>query len=233
MQVFIVHAHHEPQSFCSALRDVGVEVLSAAGHEVRQSDLYQMGFKAVADGTDFVQRANPSYLKYQAEQRGASETNGFAGDIVAEQKKLLWADHVIFIFPLWWFGLPAILKGWFDRVLSVGFAYGGGRWFDTGPLKGRRALLTITTGGLSDRFREDGLFGDFNTILHPVRVGTLNFVGIETLAPFVAWGAASVSPAQRGAYLEDYRHRLVGLAGEPAEKFRSLADFPDPRSRDH
>ena len=147
MHVFIVHAHHEPQSFCSALRDVGVEVLSAAGHEVRQSDLYQMGFKAVADGTDFVQRANPSYLKYQAEQRSASETNGFAVDIVAEQKKLLWADHVIFIFPLWWFGLPAILKGWFDRVLSVGFAYGGGRWFDTGPLKGRRALLTITTGG--------------------------------------------------------------------------------------
>lgn len=233
MKTFIVYAHHEPKSFAGALRDTAIDALSAAGHQVVVSDLYAMRFKAVADGTDFLARADLTYLKYQAEQRHAAATEGFAHDIKAEQDKLHWCDHLILIFPLYWQGLPAILKGWIDRVLAVGFAYGGGRWFDSGPLRGRKALIAMTTGGLPDRFRADGLFGDIDWILHPLRVGTLNFVGIDTLTPFIAWGAASVDSSQRQGYLIDWRDRLRHLDHEPVQPFRHLADYPVPRSRDH
>jgi NAD(P)H dehydrogenase (quinone) len=233
VRVLVVHAHPEPRSFCSALKDLALEALPAAGHEVALSDLYAMGWKAVADAADFSERADPAFLKYQAEQRRAAETGGFSADIAAEMEKLRRADGVILNFPMWWFGLPAILKGWIDRVLAVGFAYGGGRWFDTGPLRGRRAMVAMTTGGLPDRFSDGGLFGPIATVLHPLRVGTLNFVGLDTVEPFIAWGAAQVSPERRAAYLAAYRERLLGFETAPLEPFRRLADYPSPAPRDH
>ena len=232
MNILVVFAHPEPRSFCGALRDATVTTLARAGHGLRQSDLYAERFKAVADRDDFT-KTNPDFFKYQAEQSRASEQAGFAPDIVAEQSKLAWAELVVFHFPLWWFGLPAILKGWFDRVFALGFAYGGGRWFDHGVFRGKRAVIVMTTGGREDRFREQGLFGPIDWILHSLRVGTLNFCGFDTLEPFVAWGAANVSDAERSAYLAAWRARLGGIVSETPQPFRRLADFPSPVMRDH
>src|SRR5690606_23333267 len=107
----------------AALRDFGVETLQAAGHAVRQSDLYAMRWKAVADGGDFTDTDPQARLVYaDASLRGF--TNGTqAPDVAAEQEKLKWADVILIQFPLWWFSAPAILKGWFDRVLAAGWAY--------------------------------------------------------------------------------------------------------------
>jgi len=233
VRVLIVHAHPEPRSFCAALKDAAIETLRENGDEVLVSDLYAMRWKAVADAADFESRADPGFLKIQAEQRHAHETRSFSPDIEAEMEKLLWAEALILNFPMWWQGLPAILKGWIDRVFALGFSYGGGRWFDTAPLRGRRAMLTLTCGGLADRFTDEALFGDIERILHPLRVGTLNFVGLDTVEPFVAWAAASVSAERRDQYLGEYRERLRGLASAPLQPFRELAAYPDPLSRDH
>ena len=232
MRVLVVFAHPEPKSFCGALRDATREVLEHRGHALRESDLYAQRFKAVADREDFAE-PDPHFFKVQAEQRRASERGGYAPDIENEQAKLAWAELLVLHFPLWWFGMPAILKGWFDRVLGVGFAYGGGRWFDEGVFQGKRAVVVLTTGGRPDRFCEGGLFGPIDAILHPLRVGTLNFCGFDTLPPFVAWGAASVSPAERAAYLAGWRARLASIERESPEPFRHLADFPSPAMRDH
>ena len=84
MNVLIVHAHPEPQSFNTALRDHSVKILAELGHTVEVSDLYAMGFNPVSGPDDFTDRANPDYLVYALEQRHGHETGTLAPDIAAE-----------------------------------------------------------------------------------------------------------------------------------------------------
>jgi NAD(P)H dehydrogenase (quinone) len=147
MNVLIVHAHEEPKSFNGAMRETAVRVLQETGHTVTVSDLYAMQFNPVGGKHDFTSLAEPAFFKYGVEQTKATEAKTFASDVVAEQEKLFWADFLIFQFPLWWFGLPAILKGWVDRVFAAGLTYGGGRWYSNGVFGGKRAMLSLTTGG--------------------------------------------------------------------------------------
>jgi NAD(P)H dehydrogenase (quinone) len=60
------------------------------------------------------------------------------------------ADLLILQFPIWWFGMPAILKGWADWVLARGFAYVAGRKYDTGMFRGKTAMVAATTGTSAD-----------------------------------------------------------------------------------
>ena len=123
-KVLIVHAHPEPTSLTRRLVEVGVQTLQQQGHEVLLSDLYGMHWKAVFDEHDFPSRADPQRLSFIKES-GHSYSNGRqATDIASEQRNLLATDAVIFQFPLWWFGMPAILKGWVDRLFAYGLAYG-------------------------------------------------------------------------------------------------------------
>jgi NAD(P)H dehydrogenase (quinone) len=71
MNVLIVYAHPEPASFNGSLKDLAVEVLTGAGHEVRVSDLYAMEFNPAAGRHDFLEVANPSYFRLQNEQKHA------------------------------------------------------------------------------------------------------------------------------------------------------------------
>ena len=127
MRVLIVHAHHEPTSFNSSMTREGVVALTEAGHEAIVSDLYAMEFDPVSDRRNFLTVADPNRLRQQTEEAHASAGNGYVPDLQAEMDKLLWCDVLIFQFPIWWLGLPAILKGWVDRVFAVDHAYGGGR----------------------------------------------------------------------------------------------------------
>ena len=234
MKVLIVYAHHEPRSFNGALKDTAVTTLGASGHEMIVSDLYAAGFEAAATRGDFLGTADPGYFKYQTEQRAAwanGRGDGFAPDITEEQRRLVWCDLVILQFPLWWFSVPAVLKGWIDRVLAVGFAYGGGRWFETAPLAGRKALLSVTMGAKADRWGPDALFGDIEWILHPLRVGTLNFCGFEVLRHHVVHGPAAMTEAERKAVLMKWEERLKGLFDEVPLPFRRASDFADPSHR--
>jgi len=154
MNVFFVHAHHESKSFNRAMTRVAVETLESDGHEVVVSDLYAMKFDPISDRRNFVEAKEPDYLKQQVEERHASATGGFAPDVLSELEKLERCDALIFQFPLWWFGLPAILKGWVDRVFAMGRVYGNGKWFDRGVFAGKRAMLSLTTGGGATMFGE-------------------------------------------------------------------------------
>ena len=120
MNVLIVFAHNEPRSFNAAMKDLSVGTLEAAGHAVQVSDLYAMGFNPVASAADFSERANPDYLVYALEQRHAYGKGALAPDIAAEVDKVKWADLIIFNFPIYWYGMPAIMKGWIDRVFISG-----------------------------------------------------------------------------------------------------------------
>ncbi|RYE81878.1 MAG: flavodoxin family protein, partial [Hyphomicrobiales bacterium] len=126
MKVLLVFAHPERRSLNGALRDVAVAELAAQGHEVRVSDLYAEGWKSEVDRADF-----PSWPDGERFAAGAASKQAFGegtltADVRAEIEKLLWADTLILQFPLWWYTMPAILKGWVDRVFAYGFAYGVG-----------------------------------------------------------------------------------------------------------
>lgn len=233
MNVLSVLAHPEPHSFNGALRDTALETLQTAGHRVEQSDLYAMRWQPVLGPPDFIGVPADGFFNAQQAQRAAVAAGAQAADIVAEQAKLQRADLVLLIFPLWWFGVPAILKGWIDRVFALDVAYGGGRWFDRGVYRGKRALICCTTGARADRFSDAGLFGPIEWVLHPLRVGTLNFCGFDTLEPFVAWAAGHRDDAGRRELLAHWAHRLAGIEREAPQPFRYLADFPSPAMRDH
>lgn len=227
-KILIVHAHHEPKSFSSALANQAREVLSAAGHEVNFSDLYEMRFDPVSDRRNFSTTLHPEYLKQQLEEKHASEHNGFADPIESEIQKLEAADALIFNFPLWWFGMPAILKGWIDRVFAMGRVYGGPKLYEGGIGSGKKpAMVIMTTGGGPDAYGGYGVNPALEDILVPIHHGVFWFNGFLPLEPFVAWSPVRVSDEQRTDYLDSLGKRLTGLFSEEPRQLPPLADFPN------
>ncbi len=232
MNILIVHAHPEPQSFNAAMTQTARSYLQDQGCAVQVSDLYTMGFDPVSDRRNFTCVHDPAYFKQQAEERHATEVDGFAPDVEAEIEKLEWCQALILQFPLWWFGLPAILKGWVDRVMVMGRIYGGGRWYDDGRFAGKRAMLALTTGGPESMYQPDGLNGDIHQILFPINHGILRFTGFDVLPPFIAWGPAHADDATRKQYLAAYRRRLVQWSQTEPIAYPSLRDY-DPVTYKH
>jgi NAD(P)H dehydrogenase (quinone) len=224
--VLIVYAHPEPRSFNGAMRDVAVATLREADCEVVLSDLYAMNFKATVGAEDFRgERSDPERLSIAREQTHAFETGTLAPDIVAEQEKLRRADLVIFQFPIWWFSMPAILKGWADRVFARGFAYTSGRKYDTGLLRGKTAMIAATTGTSADTYAPDGIDGDILNILWPIHNGLFRYCGFDVLEPFIAYMPGKVSAGERAITLESWRVCLRALDDAPRLFFHPLADY--------
>lgn len=227
MNVLIVHAHNEPQSFSTALYQLAEETLRGQGHEVKISDLYAMNWNPVASAADFGERANPDYLVYALEQREGAKAKTIAADIQGELDKLLWADLVIFNFPIYWFSAPAILKGWFDRVLVSGICYGGKRFYDQGGLAGKKALVSVTLGGRDHMFGEGAIHGPLEDMLRPILRGTLAYTGMSVLPPFVAWHVPYISTEARQDFLCQYQERLQHLEQDQPLEFVRLDQFDE------
>ncbi|WP_240740945.1 NAD(P)H-dependent oxidoreductase [Deinococcus sp. Arct2-2] len=112
----IVHAHPEPKSFCSAQMWEAARTLEAQGYTVEISDLYPVGWNPELGRNDF-EHELVGHFKPQIEQVEAVKHSTFTLDLTAEIEKVRRADLLVFSFPMWWFSLPALLKGWVDRVV--------------------------------------------------------------------------------------------------------------------
>jgi len=227
VRVFIVHAHPEPRSFNGALTVTAQETLERDGHEVRISDLYAMRWDPVSSRENFTVVKDPDYYRQQVEELNASELDGFVPVIQTEMDKLVWCDAIILRFPLWWFGMPAILKGWVDRVFAMGVVYGGGAWYDNGAFAGKRAMLSITTGGPESIYAKDGLNGDIHQILDPINRGILRFVGFDVLPPYIAYAPAHADDMTRRAYLDAWRERLLSIETTNPIRYTPLDRYDD------
>jgi NAD(P)H dehydrogenase (quinone) len=226
MRVFIVHAHPEPKSFNGAMTNAAQEALRAAGHSIVVSDLYAMSFNPVSGRHNFTVVRNPDYYRQQDEEALAATQDGFAPEIQAEMDKLFWCDALILQFPLWWFGLPAILKGWVDRVFaSGGRIYGGGKWYDRGVFSGKRAMCSVTIGGPPPIYSERGLNGPISTILYPINHGMLYFTGFTVIEPFVVHAPARLNAEERAAWLARHQERVLGLMTAPTIDYPKLSEF--------
>lgn len=226
-KILVVTAHPESRSLTSALTAFAVGHLRAAGHEVRVSDLYAMKWKAAVDADDFPEHPADGRLDVM----GASERATLAGrltpDVAAEQEKIRWSDAVVLQFPLWWFSMPAILKGWIDRVFSRGFAYGPAvppPYGGGAALAGRRALLSVTVGAREGAFSDRGVHGRLADVFHPIQHGVFWFTGMAPLEPFAVYGAGDLPQEAFAAACEAYGQRLDALFTDEPVPFRALAD---------
>jgi NAD(P)H dehydrogenase (quinone) len=109
MRVLVVHCHPLERSLASAARDRVLAGLGRAGHEVRLLDLYAEGFDPVFTAAERIGHLDPPWTKDAVVQRHAEQ--------------LAWCEAVVFVYPTWWSGQPAMLTGWFDRVLLHGMAW--------------------------------------------------------------------------------------------------------------
>src|SRR3954447_19161664 len=220
MKVLIVFAHPEPRSLNGSLRDVAVGELEAQGHQVRVSDLYAQGWTSEVGRADFPLLPQDARLAPAAASKQAFESGTLTADVKAEIEKLLWADVLILQFPLWWFSMPAILKGWVDRVFAYGFAYGVGehsdkRWGDRyseGRLAGKSAMLIVTAGGRQEHYSARGINGPIDDLLFPINHGILYYPGYDVLPPFVVYKADRLSEAEFERVAEQLRERMRALA---------------------
>lgn len=226
MNVLWISAHPDQRSLNAALRDEGLRALTEQGHEYQLSDLYAMHWNPVVGHEDYGH--DPADRLLVAGESAAALAEGrLSDDILAEQAKITWADAVVVQFPLWWYGMPAILKGWFDRVFVKGFAYGvadsSGKVlrYGEGNLAGKRALAVITVGGRESTFSPRGVNGDLEQVLFPLQHGTFWYAGLAPLPPLVFHSADRMREAEFATATKELRRRLETLDTAEPVPFRS------------
>jgi NAD(P)H dehydrogenase (quinone) len=238
MNVLIVYAHPEPNSLNGALKEFAVKRLQAAGHAVQVSDLYAMQWKAVLDENDSLDGRTGERFEPSRDSKRAFELGRQSEDIAREQDKLRWADAVVLQFPLWWFSLPAIMKGWVERVYAYGFAYGVGEhsdrhWGDRygeGTLAGKRAMLIVTAGGWESHYSPRGINGPINDILFPIQHGILYYPGFDVLPPYVIYRTGKMDAARFEQVRDKLGQRLDNLWNTAPIPFRkqNAGDYEVP-----
>lgn len=211
----IVHAHPEPGSFSTAQMTVAARTLRDAGYRVDVLDLYAEAWHPVLDRAEFAPVGGP--FKPQAEQRRAVADGTLDPAVEDHLDRLLAADLLVLSFPMWWFSLPAVLKGWVDRVFVMGAVFGGDHGlFGDAALAGKRAVLLVTTGGSAESFRPGGAFGPMDDFLFHIHRGMLEFVGYRVLDPVITYGPAHLTDGERAAALDAVRESVARIAADSA-----------------
>jgi len=215
-RALIILAHPEPTSFTANLARHGAEALRAHGHSVDLVDLYETKFDPVSDRRNFASVADPSRYDQQAEEKFASAEGSFAPELQAEMDRLASCDLLVLQFPIWWLGMPAIMKGWIDRVFAIGRTYGGGRWFDNGMMRGKHAMLAVTIGGTEEAYSPDGFYDSAERVLWPINHGILAFCGFDVVEPFLAFAPGRKAHEQRREMFSAYAERLLEIDSAPS-----------------
>jgi NAD(P)H dehydrogenase (quinone) len=160
MRVLVVYCHPRRDSFSGRVLDAVMEGMLAAGHQPEVADLYAEGFDPVFASGDYAQ----------------FEGGRLPAEILREQARIERNEALLLIFPIWWWSFPAMLKGWFDRVWSNGWAY----VFDNNPdgslLEPRPFGLIACAASSEDVYR---LRGYDEMLTRQVEIGVLGFCGVS------------------------------------------------------
>lgn len=164
-RILVILGHPSNDSFCAALASAYLDTARAAGHEVRELRLGQLAFDPIL-------------------REGYRQVQPLEADLLAAQEAISWARHLVFVYPIWWGGAPALLKGFVDRVFLPGYAfkYRPGKAFPAQLLAGRTAQLLVTMDTPPWYFR----WVYHMPGIHQLRKTTLEFCGIKpvTVASF-------------------------------------------------
>jgi NAD(P)H dehydrogenase (quinone) len=182
MRHLLVLAHPNPKSFSATVAQKVEEALRARGDTVTVRNLYDLKFDPVLSATDL----------------GAIYAGKLPDDIAREQRLVAEADNVIFVYPVWWTGMPAIMKGYVDRVFTYGFAYAVENGGIKPLLKGRRALLLSTQGTPNEIYDQGGMHQAMDLTTNR---GIFEFCGFEVAGHEYFGAVPSATDADRAQML--------------------------------
>jgi len=185
VKALVVYAHPNPKSFNAAILKSFTSGLSEAGHSYEVVDLYSEGFDPVLKGDDFA----------------AFESGMIPADIASYQEKISGADALVLICPVWWFSVPAMLKGWIDRVFSSGFAYSINPDGSIQGLLGRvkKTLMIQTCGGKKEAYET---YGFKDAVSKCVDDGVLRFCAMPQVEHVFLYDVIMATPEVREGYLQ-------------------------------
>ncbi len=192
MKALMIFAHPGENSFHHAIMQRAAAACERRGIAVTLRNLYQLNFQPV----------------FRAQDMQRIEAKQVSPDVAEEQQLVRECDLLVMSFPVWWWGPPAILKGWFDRVLTNGFAF---RYTEKGPvglLRGKQAALFTTTRESQQEMKADGY--DW-LITQQVAKGVLSFVGFD---PVIHKNFAEVpylSAAERERMLQEVEDTIASM----------------------
>ncbi|SDJ98982.1 NAD(P)H-dependent oxidoreductase [Aliiruegeria lutimaris] len=224
----VVSAHPEPDSFTAAWARASAEAAAGAG-DVATSDLYAMGFDPAERAELYRHEGRFDPLRVQ---EAAAAAGTLPPELAAEVAKIRAADLLILHFPIWWFGPPAMLKGWFDRALVHGALHAVERRFEDGPCAGKRALMCVSTGCRAEECGPDGREGDLRLLLWPL-AHALRYCGFTVLEPVCVHEvhgyheapARDAFAARIACVLEQQAAVIDGLASRPVWASNPSSDF--------
>lgn len=192
MKHLVIYSHPNPKSFNAAIKDVYLNTLIENQHQVRISDLYAINFNPVLLASDF-----------ESFHQGIVPE-----DIKIEQENIVWADLITFIFPIWWAGFGAMLKGYIDRVFSYKFAYEIVDNRPQGLLNGKKVFLITTTGGLKENY-EAGLAKGLDATIHKA---TFNFCNLDVVGHKYFFSVPFITKEERVAMLDEVKEVVNSIS---------------------
>ena len=183
MKHLIVYAHPNPRSFCKAVVDKVLNILEMKDEEAIMSNLYEIEFNPILGHRDFEAIAKGTALQ----------------DVEEAQRLVKWADQITFIYPIWWTGMPAIMKGYIDRVFTYGFAYKMTEHGAEGLLNGKKVMIINTMGTPNEYYDQSGMI---EAMKKTSDTGIFNFCGMEVSKHIFLGGIPSSSLEHRLEILE-------------------------------
>ena len=186
MKYLIVYAHPKPKSFNHAILETISEELKKKKKEFKVRDLYKIGFNPLLSTKDLSEIQNGAVPQ----------------DIKREQNYISKADTIIFVFPIWWSAMPAMLKGYIDRVFSFGFAYDETEDGITGLLKGKKVMIVNTTGASKEDYERMGGFKMMNMSMD---MAIFQFIGMEVIGHKYFSSVPYVSQQDRKKMLKELK----------------------------
>lgn len=220
-----IYAHPDPDSLSHSLYQHGIAHLEGSGARVTGVDLHAERWNPVLTNDDASAGIGETLSD---RQHHATLQHTLPSDVTRQQQLITESHTVIVQFPLWWYGMPAILKGWFDRVFTNGFAFGirdqhgKVRKYGDGGLAGRRLLPIVTAGDQDDALGPRGISGDIDDILWPLLHGAAHYTGMLPLRSHLISSANRVDNATHRQHINTLTARLDTLGTESPIRYRQL-----------
>jgi len=192
MKCLIIYAHPNPRSLNGQIKSVVTDFLNQLGNEVMIRDLYQMNFNPVLSLEDL----------------NGQKTAKVSNEVEQEQLYLKWADAIIFIYPIWWTGMPAILKGYIDRVFSYGFAYRYDKGVQKGLLTNKKTIVVNTHGKSTQEYHRLGMD---KALTLTSDVGIFSYCGLFIKEHFFFDRADKIEKSDFKSWIEAIKKALLNL----------------------
>ncbi|WP_446666264.1 NAD(P)H-dependent oxidoreductase [Flexivirga sp. B27] len=237
MKALLISAPPSAHSLTEDLTRTASDELCRQGHSTEVLNLNELQWDPVVRPTDY---GVCEFRRPVGDHAADAHADGTLAEVVREHQQLLEdADLLVLLFPLWWHGMPAIMKGWIDRIFTERFAYGlhdgsgNSRKYGDGAFTGKRGLIITTAGDRASAFEERGLNGNIHDLLFPITHGVLWYTGIAPLESLAILGVNTPDwPGVEDAR-DRVRRRLASLDAEEPIPYRwMLEDYDSERRLD-